>query len=804
MTLAADGIDSDLAGRGIVVFVGPSLKQDEARVLAPGAVFLPPVCQGDLVSACDKYSPKVVVIVDGEFGQTLSVWHKEVLFALDSGVRIFGASSMGALRAAELERFGMEGVGEIYRHYSGGFLTSDEDVALLHADGDHGWRPFTWPMVNVWATIKYLRDQGILPGDACDALQAGADALHFSQRSRHALVQRLIALGRSDAHELVDVFHANYVDQKKLDAIEAIATALDHDNVPRPASEKPRHLFGRIGEAMLHTDTLVPSSDHPLRRYQLVNDVALHDPDFERLSQRALDRAVALDYAYEAGVEPTPEEVEQESARFFAAIGVSSEQISEWVAENDFRPGELERLLADEARRRIMQRWVLNSRLYERNRRLIVDQLRLENRYVDAVKVAARRRRLTDARPPIDWPTEGTALIDLATRHAINVKWRGPIDFEVLASDHGFDGMSGLVTALLDATAARQEASDRRARLARVLVGDETAPRVQPQMADGAVRKGALAAHAALESHQVSAIALAFVDLGVADAIASGRSSVEAIAEACSAPVDRMRRFLMASRNAGFVHVDDDVWSLTHVGEVFRSDHHASMVHYARDLREFSLPAWARLAEVIRGSDAAPRESELETDLAFSAATWALGTDELIAALIPEDFTGSVVDIGGGLGRTAEAIARRCPAATVSILERPDVAERARARMSGDHVAVCTAENFPGGAHFVTMSRILCNLSEREAATLLAAVRGWVTEEAEVHLIDGIPGDTLASSCLDLFNLARLGGGARTEDQWRTLAASTGFSVVRIGPFLGPLSDIVLRPVSSVTSMRPL
>jgi hypothetical protein len=803
MTIAdADG-GRDLAGHGLVVFLGPSLTHDEARALAPGAVVLPPVCQGDLLSACEKYAPEVVVIIDGEFGQTLSVWHKEVLFALDSGVRIFGASSMGALRAAELDRFGMEGVGEIYRHYAGGFLTSDADVALLHADGEDGWRPVTWPMVNVWATVKHLRDHGVLSGEGCDALQAGAYALHFSQRSREALVQTLIAQGRTDARELVIAFDANFVDQKKLDAIEAITTALDRADVPKPACEQPRHLFGRIGEAMLSSDTLVPSSDHPLRRYQLVNDVALHDPDFEKLSQRALDRAVALEYAYEAGVEPTPEEIARESAHFFASIGVSPEQIPEWIAANDFRPGELERLLADEARRRHMQRWALDVKLYERNRRIILDQLRLENRYVDAVKAASRRRKLTDARPPIDWPTDHNAIVDLVLRHAINVKWRLPVDLEVMASDHGYDGMPGLLTALLDATAARQEASDRRARLKMIFDNDEAAPREVPSMIDADARKGAASAHIALESYQMSAIALAFFELGVADAIASGQSSTSAIADACSAPVDRMGRFLAASRNAGFVDVADDVWSLTLAGEVFRSDHHASMVHYARDLREFSLPAWARLAEVIRGSDTALQGSDPDTDLAFSAATWALGADESIAALVPEDFTGCVVDIGGGLGRTAEAIARRCPAAAVSIVERPDVADKARRYVNGERVSVHTDDSFPGGADIVTMSRVLCNLSDPEAANLLNAVRRWVVDEATVHLIDGVPSDQAAASCLDLYNLTRFGGGARTEEQWRTLAASTGYTVERIEPFLGPLFNIVLRPVSTHSPGSP-
>jgi hypothetical protein len=52
-----------------------------ARRIVPNVVLLPPVCQGDLTSAVLNLSPRAVLIVDGEFSQALSVWHKEVLHA---------------------------------------------------------------------------------------------------------------------------------------------------------------------------------------------------------------------------------------------------------------------------------------------------------------------------------------------------------------------------------------------------------------------------------------------------------------------------------------------------------------------------------------------------------------------------------------------------------------------------------------------------------------------------------------------------------------------------------------------------
>lgn len=403
----------------IVAFLGPSLTHHEAQAIAPNAILLPPVCQGDFLSAVEKHQPDVVVVIDGEFGQTLSVWHKEILLALDDGVRVFGASSMGALRAAELDRFGMEGVGEVYRHYADGFLTSDADVALLHADGENGWRPFTWPMVNVWATISSLRDRGIVDDAGCSALQAGAEALHFTDRSRRALLQQLREQGRSDAETLVDAFVEHFVDQKKLDAIEAMTIAVNSRTVPRPTYEEPLHLLGRIGGAIRVTDTTLQSATHPLRGYQLVDDVALHDPDFEQLSQRALDRAAVLEYAAEAGVQLTEAEIAREAKRFFSSIGIEDEKIPEWASANDLTPKDLDRFLRDLALRRHMQRWALDVRLYESNREIIRDQLRIENRYVDAVKAAARRRQLADSSAPMEWPRDDDSMRDLLIRHAI-------------------------------------------------------------------------------------------------------------------------------------------------------------------------------------------------------------------------------------------------------------------------------------------------------------------------------------------------------------------------------------------------
>ena len=82
-----------------ILFLGPSIPDtDEAREVLE-ADYRPPIKRGDLDSIA---TGSIVGIVDGVFHQDLSVSPREVHLAIGRGVTIFGSSSMGALRAAEV------------------------------------------------------------------------------------------------------------------------------------------------------------------------------------------------------------------------------------------------------------------------------------------------------------------------------------------------------------------------------------------------------------------------------------------------------------------------------------------------------------------------------------------------------------------------------------------------------------------------------------------------------------------------------------------------------------------------------
>jgi hypothetical protein len=197
-----------------IVFAGPSL-HGHAEDWPSGVVLRPPAAQGDVYRAIQD-KPRAIGIIDGYFEGFPSVWHKEILYALESGIAVLGAASMGALRAAELDRFGMIGIGQIYAWYRDGVLDEDAEVAVLHGPAETGYMPLSEPLVNVRATLAELCAQAILStADAAHLLEA-ARGIHYADRT----IKRL--LDQAAMPHLAKPLAANWVNLKQRDALELI------------------------------------------------------------------------------------------------------------------------------------------------------------------------------------------------------------------------------------------------------------------------------------------------------------------------------------------------------------------------------------------------------------------------------------------------------------------------------------------------------------------------------------------------------------------------------------------------------
>jgi AraC-like DNA-binding protein len=487
----------------------------------------------------------------------------------------------------------------------------------------------------------------------------------------------------------------------------------------------------------------------------------------------------------------TPEDIEHERARFLMNQSIAEDDLADWLRANDLDESSFTELMTEEALRRRMQRWALDTKLYGRNRKVIIDQLRLEGRYEAAVTRASRRRLLADAHGTLPWPTDDAALHDLLVKHHLTTGWRAQGSIETVVDDHGFDGSAGFVAAMLDAAAARIEGSRRREKILQIFG-------VEPSHDDGeepAEREAVASVHRMLESHQTSAVLLAAVELGVFEHLGS-EPTLDELAEKLGCPASLLARLFRALVALELLEEGDRGWRATREGGVLAEDHHDSLAPYARDLRRRSLPAWADLASILRSETTDIREDDIDSDLAFSAATWGLSMDVRAARLIPSDFTGTVIDIGGGLGHVATAIAARAPGASVHLIEQAQVVDHAKTTVAGTGVRVCTFDAFGQTIDIALMTRVLCTLSDDAARDLLVAIRPQLASDGVVHAIDALHDGSLSAGFVDLFNLVRSGGKARTEFEWRQLAESAGFGIVEFRSFAPPFTDIIMRSTS--------
>ena len=200
-----------------IVFSGPSIAETEVRRLA-AVTHAPPIKRGDL-AAVEDYD--IFVILDGEFGQNLSVSPKEILAVLERGKTVIGASSMGALRASELDRSGMIGVGWVYDYFRRCAVRRDADVALVYSPFD--FRPMTVPIVDLEYWMEQAGAAGLIDNRGRSVLLKTARNIFFADRTLDRLMEALRgAFGDGTIDSLLAFSGGTIPNVKSADAAEAV------------------------------------------------------------------------------------------------------------------------------------------------------------------------------------------------------------------------------------------------------------------------------------------------------------------------------------------------------------------------------------------------------------------------------------------------------------------------------------------------------------------------------------------------------------------------------------------------------
>jgi hypothetical protein len=324
------------------VFLGPSLSWSEARDILPDVHLLPPASAGDLYVAV-KAGARRIGIVDGVFERVPAVWHKEVLYALTQGVRVYGASSMGALRASELHPFGMIGVGRIYEAYRDGRCEDDDEVAVLHGPREVGFVVLTEAMVNVRDALAQALAKGLIGPGTHDVLGFEMKRRNYMQRSWDAINQIAdeAELPRAEIKALKAFLARERPNLKRSDAIELLQRMRDDglrlDGPFVPEFEFERTVFWEQLVASLRaapngaSDGAMPGVPIAALR----NHIGVVEEDAENIFEGALLLYLVVKEAQRLGLAIDAGRFEQAGGRLLHAVGINSaDAVVAWQKRN--------------------------------------------------------------------------------------------------------------------------------------------------------------------------------------------------------------------------------------------------------------------------------------------------------------------------------------------------------------------------------------------------------------------------------------------------------------------------------------
>ena len=169
----------------IIIYTGLSLPFDEAKEILDSTegikvIYKRPLQRGDLSLALKEH-PDIIGIIDGVFHQNSAVGHKEILNVLNNGIKVYGASSMGALRASELDTLGMVGIGYCYEQYANGIVDSDDEVAVML--DSQTLEPLSIPLISMRYVFDNATDENIITDGEKEELLEIAKKTYYPKRN---------------------------------------------------------------------------------------------------------------------------------------------------------------------------------------------------------------------------------------------------------------------------------------------------------------------------------------------------------------------------------------------------------------------------------------------------------------------------------------------------------------------------------------------------------------------------------------------------------------------------------------------
>jgi len=170
-----------------VAFMGGSLVAAD-RPADDDVLYVTPAEQGDMVAAVLEGFENILII-DGYFYTKFPCTPFEVMLALEEGINVFGSSSIGALRAVELDQYGITGMGYVYEYLKASDIKPYHIVAQTYTEND---TQLTIPLVQVIYFLENAVRENIIGQEEFRICFNAAEGINFSMLSYRHLFSKLL------------------------------------------------------------------------------------------------------------------------------------------------------------------------------------------------------------------------------------------------------------------------------------------------------------------------------------------------------------------------------------------------------------------------------------------------------------------------------------------------------------------------------------------------------------------------------------------------------------------------------------
>lgn len=382
----------------VTLFGGAYITEDETKAIID-IDYRPPAGHADIISLIYNDRPDIIILSHAVI-PGISVWHTELLEAMNLGVRVYGTGGLGAVRAAELSSFGMIGIGEVFRQYKAGEIEDDDEV-YFRSDGfgDHDIR-LSEPIVNLRATLKPAVSDHIISENDFQNIIHIAKEIYYEDRT----VDNIFSLARERGfdthliHKLGLLIQNHYIDQQKLDTIETLKQVSRLKDSDLDRELPPRHEYDLFFDALYERDRKVKTGNTQIPLYTLSDYLSLHYPEMESLSSQALNRQIVAMLASVVKINLDDAEIMIEEARFRKKYNLTDDnKFAEWLKNNDISKDDFFVLMKKNAEIKKVQAWFSLRLGFKKNTRHLLEELLMKNEYYEwKLKCANRQRLLED------------------------------------------------------------------------------------------------------------------------------------------------------------------------------------------------------------------------------------------------------------------------------------------------------------------------------------------------------------------------------------------------------------------------